>query len=440
MLNAKAAMKRTRVVTLFFKAILAMVLGFLLVTWGAAATDWPQFRGPHRDGIWDETGILESFPREGLKLCWRHPAGGGFSSPVVAEGRVFVLDVELTKPSARERVHCFEEKTGKVLWVYVYEEHYSEWTFVPERGAGPTATPIVEQGRVYAVGANGYVHCLEVNTGTVIWERNIGQEYHVEEMSCRPSPLIEGALLIVFTGAKPGATVLALDKQTGKETWKALDDHVSNSSPIAITSGGRRQLIVWTDNSLASLDPANGHTFWREPMVTSNNDSVATPVFWGNRLLVSGLMLELSGDPPAASFRWPEDRAPAKRILSNTSTAVPQGEYLYCCRSPGELVCVEAVTGRQLWSTNSVTKPKNGASIHITPQGGGYFLFTDEGNLIRAQLSPAGYREMGRSHLIDPTWPFAGTKYVYAPPAFANRHVFARSEAEVVCASLENGE
>jgi outer membrane protein assembly factor BamB len=440
MLNAIAAMMRTRFLMLFFKAISALVLGLFLVPWGAAATDWPQFRGPHRDGIWEETGILESFPREGLKSCWRHPVGGGFSSPVVAEGRVFVLDAELTKPSVRERVHCFEEKTGKVLWAYVYEEHYSEWTFVPERGAGPTATPIVEQGRVYAVGANGYVHCLEANTGTVIWEKNIGQKYHVEEMSCRPSPLIEGALLIVFTGAKPGATVLALDKQTGKEIWKALDDHVSNSSPIAITSGGRRQLIVWTDNALTSLDPANGRTYWREPMVTSNNDSVAAPVFWGKRLLVSGLMLELSGDPPAASFRWPEDRAPAKRILSNTSTAVPQGEYIYSCRSPGELVCLEAGTGRQLWSTNSVTKPKNGASIHITPQGGGFFLFTDEGNLIRAQLSPTGYRELGRSHLIDPTWPFAGTKYVYAPPAFANRHVFARSEAEVVCASLENGE
>src|SRR6266576_6754419 len=114
-------------------------------------------------------------------------------------------------------------------------------------------------------------------------------------MSCRPSPLIEGSLQRVFTGEKPGATVLALDKQTGKEVWKALEDHVSNSSPIAITSGGRRQLIVWTDNSLASLDPANGHIYWRELMTTSNNDSVASPVFWGNRLLVSGLMLELGG-------------------------------------------------------------------------------------------------------------------------------------------------
>ena len=102
----------------------------------------------------------------------------------------------------------------------------------------------------------------------------------------------------------------------------------------------------------------------------------------------------------------------------------------------GELVCLEAATGRQIWGANSVTASKNGASIHITPQGGGFFLFTDEGNLIRAELSPAGYREISRSHLIDPTWPFGQTKFVYAPPAFANRHVFARNEAEVVCVSL----
>jgi hypothetical protein len=301
-----------------------------------------------------------------------------------------------------------------VIWVYGYKENYSEWTFVPERGAGPTATPIVEQDRIYVVGASGYVHCLNVKTGAVIWEKHIGHEYEVSEMACRPSPLIEGSLLILFTGAKPGASVLALNKQTGKEVWKALDDQVSNSSPIVITVAGKREL-----------------------MTTSSNDSTATPVSQGTGLLVSGLMLQLSGDPPSASFRWPSNRVPSKRLLSNTSSPLWQGEYIYSARSGGELVCLEAATGRQLWGTTNVTAQRNGASIHITPQGGGFFLFTDEGNLIRAQMSPAGYREISRAHLIDPTWPFAGAKFVYAPPAYANRHVFVRSEEEVVCASLE---
>src|SRR5215216_5892736 len=128
----------------------------------ARADDWPQFRGPRRDGHWAETKVVESFPPEGLTIRWRQPVGGGFSSPVVAQGRVFVFDVALTKPTCRERAHCFDEKSGKVLWVFEYEEHYGEWAFVPERGAGPTATPIVDGGRIYTVGANGYVHCLDV--------------------------------------------------------------------------------------------------------------------------------------------------------------------------------------------------------------------------------------------------------------------------------------
>jgi outer membrane protein assembly factor BamB len=423
----------------FFTALLGAVLSILPGTPTTSGADWPQFRGPRRDGTWDETGILESFPREGLKIRWRQPVGGGWASPVVVQGRVLVFDVELIKPTARERLHCFDETTGKVLWVYAYEEKYGEWTYVPERGAGPTATPIVESGRIYIVGANGNTHCLDVETGKVIWQKNIGREYQVAEMSCRPSPLIDGSLLIVFTGAKPGASVLALDKQTGKEIWKALDDPVSNSSPILITAGGRRQLIVWSDGCLASLDPVNGHIYWRETLVTSNNDSAATPVFQRDRLLVSGLMVDVSADPPAARFLWPAIRTPSKRVLSNTSSPVLRGEHIYTARGYGELVCLDAATGRQLWSTNSLTASKNGASIHITPQGAGFFLFTDEGNLIRAQLTPAGYREISRSHLIDPTWPFDQTKFVYAPPAFANRHVFARSEAEVVCASLEAG-
>src|SRR6266581_7069135 len=161
-----------RFLTLFFKVALSPMLGLYLVAQESVATDWPQFRGPNRDGIWNETGILESFPKEGVKIRWRHPVGGGFSSPVVAQSRVFVFDVELTKPTSRERLHCFEEKTGKVLWVHAYEEKYGEWSYVPERGAGPTATPIVQQQRIYIVGANGNTRCLDVKTGTVIWQKN----------------------------------------------------------------------------------------------------------------------------------------------------------------------------------------------------------------------------------------------------------------------------
>lgn len=399
-------------------------------------TDWPQFRGPNRDGVWTETGILETFPKEGLKIEWRRPVGGGWPSPIVSNGRVFIFDVDLVKPMAHERVHCFAADSGKELWLFSYDQEYADWTYVPERGAGPTATPVADGDRIYIVGAYGWVHCLDAKTGRAIWENKLNAKYQIAEMSCRPSPFIDGAALIVFTGAKPNAAVIALNKETGEEIWKSLDELVSSSSPLIINAGGKRQMIVWSNTSLASIDPSNGKVFWREAMTTSGNDSVATPVLHGNRLLVSGLMLDVSGEPTEAKILWPEIRTPSKRLLSHTSTPVMRDDYIYSARTGGELVCLEAATGRQLWATNTVTKLKNGASIHITPQGNGYFLFTDEGDLIRAQLSTNGYREISRAHLIDPTWPFASAKYVYAPPAFANRHIYARNEGEAVCASL----
>ena len=204
----------------FFCVGLAAIL--TSVAFMGAAADWPQFRGPNRDGHWNESGILERFPKEGLKIRWRHPVGGGFSSPVVAEGKAFVMDVEMTKPTSRERVHCYEEKTGKVLWDYVYEEHYGEWAFVPERGAGPTATPIVEQGRIYTVGANGFVHCLDTKTGKVIWEKNLWQEYTVEEMGCRPSPLIEGSNTLVECGSSLLASTVVSASSTNPAASTSL--------------------------------------------------------------------------------------------------------------------------------------------------------------------------------------------------------------------------
>jgi outer membrane protein assembly factor BamB len=286
------------------------------------------------------------------------------------------------------------------------------------------------------IGANGHVHCSDAKKGVVLWEKDLWKKYQMREWICRASPLIEAEFLILFAGAKPGACVMALDKKTGKEIWKALDEAVSNSSPLVINAGGKRQLIVWTDDSLTSLDPATGKTYWREAMGTSNNDAIPTPVFDKNRLLIGGLMMQLHADRPGASVLWPESRAAAKRTLSNTSTPLLRDNYVFSAKSSGEFVCLDAETGKQLWQTNTVTGLKNGASVHITVNGDGVFLFTDKGDLIRAQLTPEGYKEISRAHLLDPTTPFGGSNCAWTPPAYANAHVFARSEKELMCASL----
>jgi outer membrane protein assembly factor BamB len=184
------------------------------------------------------------------------------------------------------------------------------------------------------------------------------------------------------------------------------------------------------------LNPSTGETYWREPMVTSSNDSIPTPVVQNNQLLISGLMLELDARTPTAKVLWPETMAASKRILSNTSTPLLRENHVYSAKSNGELVCLEAGTGKQIWETNSVTELKTGASIHLTSNGDATFLFTDEGNLILARLNPGGYHEISRVHLLEPTSILGARKFAWTPPAYANRRVFARNDEELVCASL----
>ena len=213
----------------------------------ARAEDWPQWRGPNRDGIWHEPGTLEVFPPEGLKIRWRAPIGGGISSPIVAQGRVYVTDSLEEKPKAWERVHCFDEKVGTPLWTYSYEVDYVHaYGFRPDAKTGPYSTPVVEAGKLYALGLLGDVVCLDAFTGEVVWKKNLTKEYALGDFYTTPSLLIEGDLLILVIGGRPNACVVALNKNSGTEVWRALDDQWTYSSPLVIHAGGQPRLIVWT--------------------------------------------------------------------------------------------------------------------------------------------------------------------------------------------------
>jgi outer membrane protein assembly factor BamB len=416
----------------FALALAAAILSPLPV----AAEDWPQWRGPGRDGAWHETRFLEQFPADGLKVRWRAEAGWGLSSPVVATGRVYLHDSELTAPKAKERLRCFDENSGRILWTHAYDVTYPDWAFDPAQEIGPVATPVVHGGKLYAVGRVGHLFCLDAAKGDVLWQKNLEQDYQTSFAPGMPSPLVEGNLLIVFAGGKSDACVVALNKDTGIEAWKSLDEKLTPSSPIVIAAGGKRQLIVWTQESVTSLDPASGKTWWRQPLATSNEYAVSTPVFDAGRLLIGGLMLQMDADQPAASVLWPKSSAPARRIFSHTSTALISGDYLFTAKSSGELIGVDAKTGKQLWTTDKVTDLKGGACIHLTLCGDFILLFNDRGELIRAKLTDKGYEEISRALVIKPTFPFAGRNLVWPPPAYANGHIFARSGKELVCASL----
>ena len=407
----------------------------LLLSLTVRAEDWPQFRGPNRDSVWNETGIIESFPTGGLKISWRAPVGPGYSSPVVAQGRVYVTDSQVFPPKARERVLCFDAKTGKSLWTHFYEVDYADWAFDPKNPFGPRPTPIVGGSRVFTLGARGRLCCLNARNGKVIWKKDF--ETKSKDSAFTPSPLIEGDLLIlVLDGLPPGTCVVALDKNSGKEVWRTLDEPATLSSPIVVTAAGKRQLIVWTEKSVNSLDPATGKLYWRERYLGGASYAVPTPVSHGDLLLVNGVMFKLDSERPGASVLWPDGRPPSRQTISDTSTAMFKGDHLFACNLAGELVCIEAKTGRIVWETNRVTDAKSGASMHITANGKSVFIFNEKGELIRAGLTVAGYQEISRAALLQPTSPFGPRKMAWTPPAYADRHVFARSDEELVCASL----
>lgn len=403
------------------------------------AADWPQWRGPNRDGVWSESGILTAFPAAGLKPVWKVPAGLGYSSPIIAGERLYLSDLVVENRAVHERVLCFNALSGERIWSAQHDATAPDWFFNREQMRGPGATPIIGDGRVYALGMFYQLTCLDAQTGTVIWKRDLLTDYQLPPSSLDASPLLDGDLLIVPVGGKPAAGVVAFDRRTGREVWKALNEAATWSSPVIVSAGGTRQLIVWMRQSVSSLNPTNGALYWRESTVSGGSagfSAVSTPVVHGNRLLVSGWMFELDPTRPAAKVLWPDTPSGTRRILSDTSTPLFRDDYVYSPRSGGVFVCLDAATGHELWQTNSVTELARGACVHVTPNGKSLFLFSDRGDLFSVELTPKGYHELSRTHLIDPTSPLFEKEFAWAAPSFANRSVYLRNDRELRCYSL----
>ena len=411
----------------------------LLIHGTIMASDWPQWRGPNRDDTWTETGILSSFPSTGLIPKWKVPVGFGYSTPIITNGMLYLSDLVIEKPIVHERVLCFNARSGKRVWMTEHDTTPPDWFFNPAQMRGPGSTPIIHNGRVYSLSMFSTLKCLDARKGSVLWKRDLVAEYQLPPSSLDASPLVDGNLLIASIGGRPTAGVVAFDLLTGREVWKALNETATWSSPVIVSAGGTRQLIVWMRQSVTSLNPTNGAVYWREPTVSGGSpgfSAVSTPVIQGDRLLISGLMFQLDRNQPAAKVLWPDTPSGTRRILSDTSTPLFKDGFVYSPRSGGLFVCLDAGTGREVWQTNAVTNLRQGACVHLTPNGSSLFLFTDQGDLVRAQLTPAGYRELGRIHLIEPTSPLFENKFAWAAPAFANRNIFVRNDRELLCYSL----
>lgn len=412
----------------------ALVL--LLLAGMAMAEDWPQWRGPHRDGTSAEVANLPEFPAAGFPVLWRAEVGAGWATPVVVENKVYVFDAKLERPRAWERLTCREAETGKVLWQVQEESPYPEFCFVAGHENGTTSTPAISAGNIYTLGQTGQVRCRNTTTGALVWQRDFHADYGMKEFTGNGSPLVEGEVLIITMTGTSGACVIVLDKQTGLEKWRALDEAATNSSPVIAESAGRRQIVIWSQQSVSALDVATGGVLWSERLLTSTDKAVSTPVCDGDLLLVGGLMFRLGEKEPGARAIWPENRAVSHRVLSSTSTAWVTGGQVYSAKATGEFVCLDAATGQEVWKTDKVTASKQGATVHIigsSSQTGEALLYNDQGELILARLSPAGYEERSRAKLLEPDQPFGGNKVNWSAPALAGGRVFVRNQRELVC-------
>ena len=424
----------------------------------AWADDWPQWLGPQRDAVWRETGIVEKFPARGPRVKWRVPIGAGYTGPAVADGRVYVMDRQLaegaTNPAnafqrgaipGTERVLCLNEADGKILWQHSYDCPYTV-----SYAAGPRCTPLVRDRHVYTLGAEGNLFCLEATTGAVIWSRDFKKDFGVRTPTWgfAGHPLLDGQKLICLVGGE-GSVAVAFDKDTGKELWRALSAREPGyCPPTLIQAGGARQLIIWHPEAVNALDPETGKVLWSQPWAIRSGLSLAQPRQSGDLLLLTAFyngahLFHLDPAKPEPTLVWQSERSTEKntdKLHSLMSTPFVENGYIYGVCSYGQLRCLKLETGERLWETLAATTPDNKemrwANAFLIKQGDRFFLWNEKGDLIIARLTPQGYEEISRAHLLEPTNTDPRREVVWSHPAFANRCIYARNDKEIICASL----
>lgn len=384
-----------------------------------AAADWPQFRGPNRDGASPETGLLTAWPKKGPALLWDRKVGDGFSGPVIQGDKLILLH----RLGDKETVDCLDPATGKQVWRFDYPTTYQD-DF--GKGDGPRSTPLIAGQRVYTLGADGHLHCLDLTTGKKVWDRSLNSDYHVKKgfFGVATSPILEGNLLLVNVGGDK-AGIVALDKDTGKEVWKATSQPASYSSPLAATLAGQRSVFFFTRTGLVALEPTKGtvrfEKRWRSRLDASVN--AAAPVLVGDQLFLSaeygtGSIL-LRVKPDRAEEIWQ-----SKDALSNHyNTSIALGGYLYGIHGRQEagakLRAIDLKTGKVQW-----TREGFGCASLILADNQ-LLALTEAGDLVLIDPSSKEYREKARATLL--------TRPCRAEIALSGSRVFARDGNRLGC-------
>jgi len=401
----------------------AVLLPLLFAGAHVAASDWPQFLGPSRDGTCDGADLAATFPPGGLKILWQRDVGQGFSGPAVADGKLILFH----RVSDKETVECLDAKTGNRVWLSDYPTRYQDDFGFDE---GPRATPTIAGGKIYTSGAEGMVNCWDFATGENIWRVDTKTQFTAAKgffgMAC--SPLVEGNAVILNIGGGQGAGIVALEKSIGKLLWKATDEEAGYASPVAATFDGKRYVLVFNREGLVALEPATGavsfNFHWRSRSHASVN--AATPIVIGDEIFVSA-----SYGTGAAMLKFkpagPEKIWSGDNILSNHyATSVYHAGFLYGFDGRQEmgpkLRCVDVKDGTIKWSQDDF-----GAGT-LMIAGDRLLVLSEKGELVVAPATPDGFQPTARAQIL----PFE----VRAYPALADGLYYGRSKDKLVCVDL----
>jgi len=383
------------------------------------AAYWTDFRGPNRAGVYAETEIDTEWPATGLPRLWKQPVGGGYASFTVGEGRAYTIEQRRDK----EAVTAYDLQTGRELWAFSYPALFDEVL----GGAGPRATPVYHDGLIYALGANGDLHCLSARSGTVKWSKNILADNEAKNIhwAMSGSPLVVDEKVIVTPGGTNGKSLVAYDRLTGQPVWRALNDRAAYTSPIVATLAGERQ-IVWISGERAlGASIEDGKLLWEFPFPAQMDMNCSQPVVVddGHVLLSSAqgpgaALIEITktGDAFAAHPVWQNNRLKNKF----NSSVLYQG-YVYGF-DEAILACVDAKTGELKW------KGGRYGYGQLLLAGGYLIVTTEEGDVVLVRATPEGHQEMARFSAVQGrTWNI---------PAIDNGLLLVRNTSEMACFRL----
>ena len=395
------------------KLRISSIFALTLAAGAAFAADWPQFRGPNRDGISRDTGLLKAWPSGGPRVLWKVPLGEGYSGLTVAGGRLYTQ----VGKGKDDLVLALDAKTGKELWRFRADAKFDN-----DMGGGSRSTPTFDGGLLYALTAMGKLWALDAKTGKKVWGHDLRQEFGAKppQWGVSTSPLVEGNLLLVDVGGVDGKSAMAFDKKTGKVVWASQSDSAGYSAPIAITVGGVRQVIFFTGTAVASLSPANGKLFWRVPWRTDWDVNAATPIFVApDKLFISSgydtgaalFRITTAGGKPKAEQVWK-----SRDMKNQFSSSVLSNGVLYGFDNT-TLKALDAATGDERWKERGF-----GHGSLILAEGHLYVL-SDRGKLSLVQAAPGGFTEKSSFQALSGK--------CWTAPTVANGILYVRNEEEL---------